>query len=67
MITKDKAIEVIKSLPAEFSIEELMDRLILLNKIETGIKHATSGETYTSDEAKKWCANGQNNLVKTSH
>jgi hypothetical protein len=30
-----------------------MDRLILLNKIETGIKQATSGETYTSDEAKK--------------
>ena len=44
MITKDKAIEVIKSLPEEFSIEELMDRLILLNKIETGIKQATSGE-----------------------
>ncbi len=53
MITKDKAIEVINSLPEEFSIEELMDRLILLNKIETGIKQATSGETYTSDEAKK--------------
>ena len=53
MITRDKAIEVIKSLPEEFSIEELMDRLILLNKIETWIKQATSGETYTSDEAKK--------------
>jgi predicted transcriptional regulator len=53
MITKDKAIEVIKSLPAEFSIEELMDRLILLNKVETGIKQAKSGETYTTDEAKK--------------
>ena len=53
MITKNKAIEVIKSLPEEFSIEELMDRLILLNKIETRIKQATSGETYTSDKAKK--------------
>jgi hypothetical protein len=53
MITKDKAIEVINSLPAEFSIEELMNRLILLNKVETGIKQAKSGETYTTDEAKK--------------
>ena len=53
MITRDKAIEVIKSLPEEFSIEELMDRLILLNNIETGLKQATSGETYTSDEAKR--------------
>jgi hypothetical protein len=53
MITKDKAIEVINSLPAEFSIEELIDRLILLNKVETGIKQATSGETYTSREWSK--------------
>lgn len=53
MITKDKAIEAIKSLPDEFSIEELMDRLILLNKIETGIRQAEQGETYTAEEAKK--------------
>jgi hypothetical protein len=53
MITKDKAIEAIKSLPEEFSIEELMDRLILLNKIETGIRQAESGETFTSDQAKR--------------
>ena len=53
MITKEKAIEAIKSLPEEFSIEELMDRLILLNKIETGIRQAARGETYTSDQAKR--------------
>jgi hypothetical protein len=53
MITKEKAIEAIKSLPEEFSIEELMDRLILLNKIETGIRQSERGETYTSDQAKR--------------
>ncbi len=53
MITKEKAIETIKSLPEEFSIEELMDRLILLNKIETGIRQTERGETYTSDQAKR--------------
>ncbi|MBC6368434.1 hypothetical protein [Algoriphagus sp. AK58] len=53
MITKEKAIEAIKSLPDEFSIEELMDRLILLNKIETGIRQTQQGETYTSEEAKR--------------
>uniref|UniRef100_UPI004048CEFE hypothetical protein n=1 Tax=Algoriphagus sp. TaxID=1872435 RepID=UPI004048CEFE len=53
MITKDKAIEVIKSLPEEFSIEELMDRLILINKIETGLRQAERGETFTTDQAKR--------------
>ena len=59
MITKDKAIEVIKSLPEEFSIEELMDRLILLNKIETGLRQADRGETFTTDQAKR--------VIRTSH
>ncbi len=65
MITKDKAIEAIKSLPDEFSIEELMDRLILLNKIETGIRQAEEGETYTTEQAKRmvkeWSGNSQSN------
>ena len=59
MITKDKAIEVIKSLPEEFSIEELMDRLILLNKIETGLRQAEQGEAFTTEQAKK--------MARTSH
>lgn len=59
MITKDKAIEVIKSLPEEFSIEELMDRLILLNKIETGLRQAERGEAFTTDQAKR--------VIRTSH
>lgn len=53
MITREKAIEVIKSLPDEFSIEDLMDRMILLNKIEIGLKHAEEGETYTTEQAKR--------------
>jgi predicted transcriptional regulator len=53
MITKEKAIEVIKSLPDEFSIEDLMDRMILLNKIEIGLKQAEAGETYTTEQAKR--------------
>lgn len=65
MITKDKAIEAIKSLPDEFSIEELMDRLILLNKIETGLRQAEEGETYTTEQAKRmvkeWSGNSQSN------
>jgi predicted transcriptional regulator len=53
MITKEKAIELIKSLPDEFSIEDLMDRMILLNKIEIGLKQAEAGETYTTEQAKR--------------
>ncbi|MDG1275812.1 MAG: hypothetical protein P8O16_00940 [Algoriphagus sp.] len=65
MITKEKAIEVIKSFPDEFSIEDLIDRMILLNKIEISLKQAEEGETYTTEQAKRivkeWSGNSQSN------
>ncbi|WP_373496156.1 hypothetical protein [Aquiflexum sp.] len=35
------------------SIDDLMEKLILINKIEIGIEQVGKGETYTSSEAKK--------------
>lgn len=65
MITREKAVEVIKSLPDEFSIGDFMDRMILLNKIEIGLKQAEEGETYTTEQAKRmvkeWSGNSQSN------
>lgn len=34
-------------------IDDLMDKLLLLNKIEIGLEQAKKGETYPSEEAKK--------------
>lgn len=53
MITRKKALEAIKNMPEEFSIDDLMDKLLLLNKIEIGLEQAKKGETYSSEEAKK--------------
>ena len=53
MVTQDKIATLLKSLPNEFSIEELMDKLILLEKIEEGIGQGERGEVYTTEEARK--------------
>lgn len=53
MITKDKLLTSIADLPAEFSLDELLDRIILLQKIEVGLEQSKSGNTYTTEEAKK--------------
>ena len=60
MITKEKALEVIKLLPDKFSIEDLMDRMILLNKIEIGLKQAEEEKTYTPSKQE----NGQSKLAE---
>lgn len=53
MITQAQILVVLKDLPAEFSIEELMDKLILIEKIEDAVQQGERGETYSTEEAKQ--------------
>ena len=53
MISREKVLEAIKNMPEEFSIDDLMDKLLLLNKIEIGLEQVKKGETYSSEEARK--------------
>lgn len=58
MLTKKKVIESINGLPANFSSEELIDRILLLDKIQAGMKQSKEGKTITLKQAesklKKW-------------
>lgn len=53
MLTLEKITTVAKDLPAEFSIDQLVDKLILLEKIEDALSQAERGETYTTEEAQQ--------------
>ena len=50
---KNKVIETINSLPAEFSLEDLIDRLIFIDKVEQGLIEVEEGKTKTNDEVKE--------------
>ncbi len=58
MITKTKLKKHIKNLPEEFSIDELVEKLILIEKIENGEKQSLNGETISEIELEsdinKW-------------
>ena len=45
MLIKTKVLKAIKQLPDEFSIDEMVDRMILLEKIEIGIAQAERGRS----------------------
>ncbi|MGI4863642.1 MAG: hypothetical protein ACRYFZ_06930 [Janthinobacterium lividum] len=53
MLTLEKITAAAKELPVEFSIDQLMDKLILLEKIEEALSQAERGETYTTEEARQ--------------
>ena len=50
---KNKMEKLINSLPADANIEDAMERLYLLYKIEKGIEQANSGQTFSHEETKK--------------
>lgn len=58
MLTKDKVYKSLDDLPEEFSLDELLDKLILLQKIETGLEQSDSGQIIPDDELdsklEKW-------------
>jgi hypothetical protein len=40
MLTKEQVINSLKEMPDKFSIDDLMDKLILLQKIEIGLEQS---------------------------
>ncbi|MFO7669739.1 MAG: hypothetical protein R6W31_08785 [Bacteroidales bacterium] len=58
MLTKDKIKKSIDSLPDNLTVDQVIDRIIMLDKIEQGLKDVESGNVFTTEEAKakliKW-------------
>lgn len=52
MLTKDKILRTVQELPDKFSIDELIDRILLLQKIEIGREQSMAGQTLSTEEAK---------------
>lgn len=53
MLTKEKIIEAIKDLPVKFSVDDLMDRIMLLKKIELGLEQSEAGKVVSTEQAKE--------------
>ena len=53
MLTKTNVIESLKVLPDNFTIDELLEHLVFVQKVEEGLKQSENGNTISSEEAKK--------------
>lgn len=52
-MTKSKVIETLHQLPEEFSTEELIERLLFIEKVEQGLKDAEEDKVISVAEAKE--------------
>ena len=53
METKQQILKAIEELPDDAGVEEAIDRLYLLYKIERGLRQADHGELISQEEARQ--------------
>ncbi len=60
MTTKQQILKALEELPDDAGVEDALERLYLLYKVEAGIRQADAGELISQDEARermaKWLA-----------
>ena len=58
MLTKEKLNKTVNELPDTFTIDQLIDQLIFIEKIDEGIKQSDSGKVVSNEDVKlmidKW-------------
>lgn len=59
MTIQEKVSEAIKDLPADAPLEQVMERLLLLSKIDKGIRQADAGHTISHNEVSQRMAKWQ--------
>ena len=53
MLTKEKIISGIQRLPENVSIDEVLDHIVFLEKIEKGLYQADNGQVITDQEVNE--------------
>ena len=53
MIVKEPLIETIKQLPLEFSVDEVIDKIFLLEMIEKGLQQSQKGKVTPDEDLDK--------------
>jgi predicted transcriptional regulator len=53
MLTKEKVKKTIDRLPDNFTVDQLVEELVVLNKIEEGLKDIEDGKVFTTDQVKQ--------------
>lgn len=53
METKQKILKAIEGLPDDAGVEDALDRLYLLYKVERGLRQADRGELLTPEEVRE--------------
>jgi len=57
MLTRNQVFDTLKLMPEHFSIDQLFDKLIFINKVETGLSQSAREQINTKEQAKEKLSN----------
>ena len=52
-MNKDKVIDTVNELPQNFELDELMEKLIFIEKVESGLQQVEQGKVVSNERAKE--------------
>ena len=50
---KEEVLETVRGLPEDATVEDAMERLYFLAKVEEGLRQSDAGQTFEQDEARR--------------
>jgi len=50
---RDKAMETVKEFPQAFELEDLIERLVFVEKVEKGLQQVQEGKTISHEQVKE--------------
>jgi len=53
MLTKESVLKTISKLPENFNLDELIDKLIFIDKVEKGLDQSLKNQVVSESQAKK--------------
>jgi hypothetical protein len=53
MLSKKTVLETVNSLPDNFSLEDVIDRLLLIQKVELGLSQSLENNVISNEEARE--------------
>jgi hypothetical protein len=53
MLTKEQVLQTLTELPESFRLEDFLDRLIFIEKVEKGLEYSNRNQVISHEEAKE--------------
>lgn len=53
MLTRTQVFNTLEKMPEKFSLDQLFDELLFINKIEIGLSQSANGQVNSKEEAKQ--------------